>query len=290
MDKIERVLCTLQGKPTDQVPKGEIVLSPGFIAKMAAHGSNPLEMEHEVLERLKVDLVVVNAECSSPQEAVRYWRNESDLFIFVMLQGPLCASIDRLEWQGLFRLVAGDLPEALTRIQDFSQRQVELAMSCLESGAHGVIIADDLAGNDRTLVSTGTLRSVFFPSLSMMQRQLHHEGVPVVFHSDGNIKSVVMDLAVMDFSAIHGLQPSAGMDLRSTRGVIGEAVTLWGNLEFEGTEELKSPERVAAEARNMIFENRDRGHYMFGSNTGLYNNVPPELAIAAYEATEMLER
>lgn len=287
MNSAERVLRTIRGKATDRIPRGEIVISPGFIAGMAEYDLSHLRTERAVLERLGADLVVVDAEYSPPQEAVRYWRSESDLFVFVMVQGPLWASIENLEWQGLFRLMAGDLPAALGRIEDFSQRQVDLAMSGLEAGAQGVIISDDLAGKDRTIVSPSALRKTFFPSLSVMQKQLNQLGVPVVFHSDGNIKAVLRDLAEMDFSAIHGLEPSAGMDIINTRPVMGDTVTLWGNLEFEGANGLKSAESVATEAHNLILENCGRGRYIFGSNTGLYDNVPPELALAAYDAAKV---
>ncbi len=287
MDRAERVLCTLQGKRTDQVPKGEIVVSPRFVARMAMKDSQLLKMERAVLERLRADLVVVDTVSSSPKEAVRYWRAESDMFIFAMVKGPLWASIEYLGWQGLFRLVACDLPGALERAQYAIRRQIDLALSCLEAGAHGVLIADDLAGKDRTLVSSEALRNTFFPVLRKMQRQLRLQGALVAFHSDGNITAVLKNLANMDFSAIHGFQPGAGMDLLSARDVLGEAVTLWGNLEFEGSNGWKSSEKMATEARNLILENCDQGGYIFGSNTGLYDTVPPELALAAYEAAEI---
>lgn len=283
----ERVLCTLQGKLPDRVPKGEIVIFPGFTAKMAAPDPKPVKMEHEVLQRLKADLVVVNTKSPSPQEAIKYWRAESDLFVFAMVLGPLWAGIEGLGWQGLFRLMTGDLPGAVAKIQDLSQRQVDLALSCVQAGAHGVLIADDLAGKDRTLVSPKALREVFFPVLITMERQLKESGGPVAFHSDGNIKAVLDDLGKIGFSAIHGLEPGAGMSLSGARAVVGENATLWGNLEFEGPDGLKSAENVAIEARNMVLENSNRGRYIFGSNTGLYDNVSPELAIAAYEAVEL---
>jgi len=278
LNKITRVERVLDGRSTDGPARGELFIWSEFVGKFSGgDGTDPNEL-HRLLDRLGADIVVAEAEGGT----VDYWRKESDLFVLALISGPLWAIIENLGWEEFCRLAIRNPDSARAQAKLAMNRHIEQASRCLEAGAHGILILDDLAGDDGPLISPGAMRQTIIPVLSESVDELRRLGRPVVFHSDGNTTTLFKDLFRIGFSAYH-FQPVKRMDMAGMRAAAEEGLALWGGLDLTDVSGWKSPEEIAAETAALIRDNASN-RYIFGSTTGLYPEVPLEPVLAAYDA------
>lgn len=85
------------------------------------------------------------------------------------------------------------------------------------------------------------LRRVFEPPT--------RKGIPILFHSDGNIEALIPDLLEMGIAALNPIEPY-GMDIRQIKKRYGRNLTLVGNLDVGGNLSEGTPDDVRAEAAN----------------------------------------
>ena len=219
MTKAERVYHAIGRRGVDKVPKGEWHLSKGLIAGiLGKKGALGWEEEAAVREFLGMDLVALGTDAdvngSGPDDhRFRCWRTETDFFIFAVIDGP---------FQGAARQVG--IVDFLLRLDrrdgrmkelaaKQAERNLETARRCLRSGAHGILLADDVAYTDGLFVQYPLLRDIFVPLWKYQVSALKSEKVPVFFHSDGNINSLLPDLITAGFTGLHALESTAGMDI-----------------------------------------------------------------------------
>ncbi len=85
-------------------------------------------------------------------------------------------------------------PEPMKKlIQAFIKFQSKLMMEIVRVGADGILICDDLAG-ERLIVSPDVFREFFFDAMANQVKVAKQKGIPVIWHSDGNIKELIDDL------------------------------------------------------------------------------------------------
>lgn len=138
---------------------------------------------------------------------------------------------------------------------------------------------DDIAYATGLLVSPDVLRRYAFPWFKKLVKMAHDRGIPVIYHSDGNLWEVMDDLIEdIGFDALHPIEPKA-MDIVELKRVVGNRVCLIGNIDVDllarGT-----PEQVADLARRRIRELAPCGGYVLGSS----NTVPNYCRIENYRA------
>ena len=100
----DNVRLALAGKWPGRTLRGELVIDDGFVRDMVgiAGEAVPWSARQAVLRRLRHDLVVVqfSAGWGSPEQPdaeealflLRQWRDESDLFVFALMDGPFSAA------------------------------------------------------------------------------------------------------------------------------------------------------------------------------------------------------
>ena len=55
--------------------------------------------------------------------------------------------------------------------------------------------------------------------------------VPVIWHSDGNVESLLPMAVEVGFVGVHGLEPAAGVDLARVKRAFGQDLVLVGNVD-----------------------------------------------------------
>jgi uroporphyrinogen decarboxylase len=278
---VERVFLAINHREADRVPKGEWSLGPGLIsALMGKDGPPSFEDEAAARELLGMDLVAVAPDGCS---LIDRWRRETDLFVFALVDGPFERIVAKL---GFVEFMTG-LGREEHKIAGLAAREaekgVELARRCLEAGAHGVIIADDIAYNRGTLIRPDTLRRVFLPLWRGQVQAL--TGVPVFFHADGNFTALLADLVGAGFAGLHSLEPGAGMDIGQIKQEHGHKLCLWGNVDLGWLVDTKDEEQIAAGVRDLMGVAAPGGGYIFATAAGcLWDNLPAERVLALYRA------
>jgi hypothetical protein len=78
------------------------------------------------------------------------------------------------------------------------------ARAGLEAGAHGVVVADDMAGASGPLLSAAFLEEQAFPRLSRVAQLAREAGVPALLHCDGDARALFAAVAAAGLVALHG--------------------------------------------------------------------------------------
>lgn len=278
MNPRERVWAALSGRQPDRVPKGEILITPGFLDRAGASLA-------EMLPRLGADLVTIEARPSAPPADVGFWARQG-LFVFVSVPGPMQMLLISRGLLEVSRLLMKDPARAAEEFHAQARAGLAAAERALAAGAEGVVVLDDLAGNTGPLFSPQILDEVYFPALAEIPGVLARKGVPTLFHSDGNVTPLLRSLQGAGFSGIQGLQPAAGMDPAAVQAHCPAAWVFWGNYEFEGRRRIKTPDEAAGDARDLRRRWAGFPGFIFGSCGGLYDGIHAEPVLAAYRAID----
>lgn len=277
MTKIERILAAIRGETLDKIPKVEFHLEDGLVTKLLqiTPAQNLLEVNFEsrvkACELLGLDALVFIPKRGCGEEAwqeLRQWREKTDFFLFALIDGPFQGVSHRYPDFSTFLMdIIRDRVKIGSLAAEISLESLKLGQAALKSGAHGILIADDIAYNQGLYVSPHTMRDVFFPYLKDLVESFskhvtkRREQVPVCFHSDGNILQVLNDLRELGFDGIHSLEPV--MDLKKVREVAGRDMCLMGGFDlgwFDSDGLSKAEELLTAALP---------GGYIFGSSAGI---------------------
>jgi uroporphyrinogen decarboxylase len=254
----------LAGQWPGRMLRGELVIDDGFVRDVVGLEGEaiPWAARRAVLERLRHDLVVVSFShgWGSPvqpdeEEAwflLREWRNETDLFVFALVDGPFSAAAKAWGWeQALVKLTR--LPPDVPRFMgEAVVEQAEFIQRLAAGGADGILVGDDIAYRRSAYVQPAALRQSYFPYLTVLVEACQQAGLPVVFHSDGNLWAVLEDLVATGINGIQGLEPGAGMSLAGVRARVGPELCLWGNVDVGWLAQPRLAAEISAEVSRLL--------------------------------------
>jgi uroporphyrinogen decarboxylase len=146
-------------------------------------------------------------------------------------------------------------------------------------------VGDDLAYKTSTLIRPQLLREMWVPRMRRVFAPALAKGIPILFHSDGNIEALIPDLLEMGIAALNPIEPY-GMDIRQIKKRYGRNLTLVGNLDVGGNLSEGTPDDVAAEARQLIDDVGRDGSFVLASCHSITSNVKPENFLAMVETAQ----
>ncbi len=254
----------LAGTWPGRLLRGELVIDDAFVRDVVGLEGEaiPWAARQAVLDRLRHDLVVVSFSHGwgspvqpDPDEALfflREWRSETDLFVFALVDGPFSAAAKAWGWeQALVKLTR--LPPDVPRFMaEAVVEQAEFVQQLAGAGADGILIGDDIAYRRSAYVKPAALRQSYFPYLTVLVEACQQAGLPVVFHSDGNLWDVLADLAATGINGIQGLEPAAGMSLAGVRAKVGPELCLWGNVDVGWLAQPRPAAEITAEVQRLL--------------------------------------
>jgi uroporphyrinogen decarboxylase len=144
----------------------------------------------------------------------------------------------------------------------------------------------DIAYKNHLMFSKRYLKSHgYFHRLAEIMDIYHSQGLLVIFHSDGDITSIVPELIEAGADAIAPVDIPAGMDIARLKEDFGQQVAFVGGFDLDllshGT-----PEAVREEARRVIKIAGKGGGLVLGSSSEeIYETVPEENILALWETT-----
>jgi uroporphyrinogen decarboxylase len=145
------------------------------------------------------------------------------------------------------------------------------------------MIYSDVAFKQSPMFSKRTFNDFgFFDDVATICDACHAKGLQVIFHSDGDIMSLVDDLVAAGIDGLNPLEKAAGMDVYALRKRYPELILVGGvdvtHLLREGT-----PDQVRKETRRMIDELGSEGRLLIGSSTEVSEHVPLENYLAFHD-------
>jgi uroporphyrinogen decarboxylase len=298
LDSIDRVLRAVRHQPVDRPPLGELCIDIELVSAFLGRAEAGFAELREFVAILGLDLVCLPTPIS-PMEALtaspptlphpqwialERWRAESRVFVFTMLNGGFSWGIDAMGFQEFMVALCRGEERVNAILRRAAEANVQLALRAVERGAHAVIIADDIAYRKGTFVPVSFLDNYYFPSLSSLLGEMNAQGVPVFFHSDGDLRNVLHLIVREGFTGLHGLEEAAGLDLAAVKQDYGEQLCLWGNLD--PTYLVKSADRneIERQVHRVMTAGVPGGGFIFGTSSGLFSKMRDENLRWAYEA------
>ena len=145
-----------------------------------------------------------------------------------------------------------------------------------------VMHPDDLAGTSGLLLDADHFRRHVFPWYKKMGKICRQLDKPMIFHSDGDIWTVMDDVVDAGFEAIHPIDPNA-MDINEVMTRYGDRLALIGNIDVQllarGT-----PDDIDGLVKQRISDLAPGGGYVLGSGNSVPEFVPIENYLAMLRA------
>ncbi len=290
------VLQALAGDWPGRLLRGELVIDDAFVRDFIGLPGEaiPFAARRAVVERLKHDLVVVpfSAGWGSPQQPdqeeatylLKEWHTETNLFVFALVDGPFSAAAKAWGWDRTLVRLSRPTPDVL---HFMAEAVVEAAqwISRLQSlGAGGVLIGDDIAFRRSTFVNPASLRQSYFPYLTVLVDSCHQAGLPVVFHSDGNLWAILEDLLASGINGLQGLEPGAAMSVPGVRQRVGPDFCLWGNVDVGWLARPQPPQEIIDHVRHELIQPLHGTPFILSTSGGLMPGLPGANVEAMYQA------
>jgi len=130
--------------------------------------------------------------------------------LFVVPNLGMCLFERAWSLRGFDKLLM-DMVEAPTWVEELFDRitdiQVRLAKHFVEIGVDGGYFGDDYGAQQSMLFSPQLWRRLIKPRLARMLPVFRNAGLPVIFHSDGDIRAILPDLVEIGVTVLNPVQP-----------------------------------------------------------------------------------
>jgi uroporphyrinogen decarboxylase len=123
----------------------------------------------------------------------------------------------------------GYVAALLDRITDI---QLALVSRYLAMGVDGGYFGDDYGAQTGLLVSPATWRSLVKPRLARLFAPFVERGLPVLMHSDGDIREILPDLVEIGLTALNPVQPEV-LEHRRLRATFGARLAFYGGVSTQ---------------------------------------------------------
>ncbi|MDQ1324682.1 MAG: Uroporphyrinogen deCOase protein [Chloroflexota bacterium] len=225
-------------------------------------------------------------------EAARQIAEVEGRAVFV---GSICGGLS----EGLFKMRGFedgymDLAAEPERARQVMEKILEIKLAYWDRALHelGDLVdvvgeADDLGGQDRTLFSPATYRSIVKP----LQRELFsfiraRTSARIFLHSCGAIRDLIPDLIDIGVDILNPVQVSAaGMDGAELKREFGRDLVFWGGgVDTQRVLGGGTPAEVRSEVLRRVDDLRAGGGFVFAAVHNIQPNVPAENILAMWAA------
>jgi uroporphyrinogen decarboxylase len=169
-----------------------------------------------------------------------------------------------------------DLHERPQLVQELLETRTEWCIAvCRQAARLGVdliVLGDDAGHRNGPMISPRMWRQYVLPLHRRIVEQLD---VPVIWHSDGAIQSLLPMAIEAGFAGVHGLEPAAGIDLGEVKRTFGKDLVLIGNVDV-GVLCDSDLGAVRAEVARCIRQAAPGGGYMISSCNSLFRGMKSE--------------
>ncbi|MCZ7540531.1 MAG: hypothetical protein M5U29_11585, partial [Anaerolineae bacterium] len=136
-------------------------------------------------------------------------------------------------------------------------------------GAELIVLGDDVASQGGPLISPAMFRAFILP---LHRRIVAALPVPVIWHSDGDIRTLLPLAVEAGFAGVHGLEPAAGVDLAVAKREFGRDLALVGNLDVRALYE-DDLSAVRREVDRCLADSASGDGYLFASCNSIFSGL-----------------
>jgi hypothetical protein len=150
-------------------------------------------------------------------------------------------------------------------------------------------IGDDVAFRNGLIVQPDLFLKLWTTRMEKVIEPAKQKGIPIIFHSDGNIYEIIPTLIDMGFKCLNPIEPY-GMDIYEVKEKWGNKIALMGNMDIAGVLAFGTPEEVIADTQNHLEKLMPGGKYIAASSHSITRAIPPENFLAMIAAVHTYGR
>jgi uroporphyrinogen decarboxylase len=162
----------------------------------------------------------------------------------------------------------------------------ERALAEVDGYVDVILEADDVAGQQRMLISPDTFRKVLKPRYARLFGFIKaHTSARLCLHSCGAVRPVIGDFIECGVDVLNPVQKSAaGMDLFELKREFGKDLVFWGGgVNTQRVFATGTPDQVREDVRHSIEALAPDGGFVFAAVHNVQANVAPENFMAMWE-------
>lgn len=136
----------------------------------------------------------------------------------------------------------------------------------------GAFIANDMGYRNGTFFSPQTYRDLEFPSQQRLCDFFHSKGMPVILHSDGDVRRFIPMFLEAGFDCLQPLEVKAGMDLIALKREYGDRLAFMGGIDVRAMAH-PDPGVIEREISTKIPAAMQGGGYLYHADHSVPDNV-----------------
>lgn len=199
-------------------------------------------------------------------------------FVWGAHMGPFTAGFMAMGMKNFFV----GLLQRPTFIRKVLEARTEWCVAILQKaasvGAEILVLGDDAGYNTGPMISPKMWREFILPHHRAIVEELD---VPMIWHSDGAVQSLLPMAIEAGFVGVHALEPNAGIDLGEVKREFGGELVLVGNLDV-GVLFDSDMEAVREEVRRCMEQGAPGGGYMFSSCNSIFKGMDVDAVVEMY--------
>lgn len=176
----------------------------------------------------------------------------------------------------LISKIAGD-PDGLMEELDTLCRRAEADIRTLaEGGAELIFLVTDYAFHGGPFLSPAMFARFVSPFARRLASAARAHGAFVVQHSDGDLRLMLDEMLGWGLDGFHGLDPRAGMDIRTVRERVGGRWVLFGGVDSVTLRNEGVAEAEQSALHSLRYGPWNGSGHVFTSSNCIYAGTPPE--------------
>ncbi len=166
-------------------------------------------------------------------------------------------------------------------VREMADTMVDLSIALLEmvweAGYHldGIHWPNDMGYKGAQFMSVAMYRELFKPADKRAADWAHAKGLPVMYHSCGDVNPFVGEWADLGIELLNPMEIKAGMDPLALKAQYGDRMAFWGGLDARLYED---PEQMWAEIERVVPAMKQGGGYIAGTD----HSVPDSVSLALF--------
>ena len=161
------------------------------------------------------------------------------------------------------------------------------ADALIAGGIHfdGAFLWNDMAYRNGPFFSPAMYRELEFPAQQRLCDFFHGHDMPVILHTDGDVRPLIPMLIEAGFDCLQPLEVKAGIDLIELKHEYGDRLAFMGGIDTRAMAD-PDPQAIEREVREKVTVAKQGGGYIYHSD----HSVPDSVSFQQYRRVMELVR
>jgi len=198
--------------------------------------------------------------------------NKKEKFLVLSLMEPFEHIAKILGEEKLLTMMAKDKDKATTLFKNSLESTLTMCQLLLDEGYNfdGAWLWGDFGYEKGLIFSTDYYNAFLFDFHKELCDFFAKNGMPVIFHSDGNIKELIPHLIEAGVQAIEPLESNVGMNLFELKKEYGKDIILFGGIDELVFTDIKKAEKEIKLKFEYLMKG---GGYIYHADSPILDNV-----------------